>query len=761
MTLALTAAGVCAAELALAGPHGSPALALSFAAVLTAGLVVAHRYWRRCSEGGFCARHGLPVVLGLSALLGGVEGLRWVLQPEGLPLELQLFAAWRGMGLVLAAFVTRPLLLRIAGAVSASWVLFASCLVEGPLMFGLLVCYAILGSLWLSTLYWSLVQRDLVSGSSGRLRVPVVAVVWCALVLIVIFLGAGPQRSAMLLAELLPTSGGSDQFDPRSRGGINDGDDVVAARDQARSAGAVDSNIFFDSEERSFYDAAQDIYGEPRKPREYTQAIAIEAERMRHDHNLAEQQQARREFALTRRESKRPRRPEDCLSDALFHVEGPGPVHIRMFAYDTCDGVTLRESVPPAGRPELTRQWGGWLRLEKVDRQDVFGATVHHTFRIVKLEARQLPIPPHAERFLLGRVDQPRFFGWTHPGILGLVDGRIPRNTVLHTRSRPVDEDRLIHWKFPAVTRYAMPHYREVPSTLREDPRIEELARRIVGDRPRGWSQIKAVEEYLRNHYVHVRDAKVPEVRDDPVPWFLFDSKTGPDYLFAAAACVLLRQLHYPARVVSGFYVDPARYDPESGQMSVFPDDIHFWTEVLIPGDDWVVVEPTPGYEKMPASPHLIGRLSQLAGAMGQWMVNHWAIVLGVVLVAVAMVWQRRQILAGLYWLRWRLTYRGSWRQRVLSTLRLLEAWAGLQGQKRPVSWTPLRWYEKQLQSRAPAAATFFRLTSLAAYGQPTRTMRDEAIQEVCLAAVDAFRTGFGNSSPKHGQLKASPVRRD
>ncbi len=761
MTLALTALGVCAAELALTGPHGSSATALSFAAVLTVGLVVAHRYWQRCSEGGLCARHGLPVVAGLSVLSAVIEGLRWILQPEGLPLELQLFAGWRGIGLLLAAFVNRPLLLRIAGAVSASWVLFASCLVEGALMFGVLVCYAILGSLWLSTLYWSLVQRDLVSGTSGRLRVPVVAVVWCALVLVVILLGAGPQRSAMLLAELLPTSGGSDQYDARSRGGVNDGDDVVAARDQARSAGAVDSNIFFDSEERSFYDAAQDIYGEARKPREYTQAIAIEAERMRHDHNLAEQQQARREFALTRRESKRPRRPVDRYSDALFHVEGPGPLHIRMFAYDTCDGVTLRESAPPTSRPELTRQWGGWLKLEKIERQDVFAGTVRHTFRIVKLEARQLPIPPHPDRFLLGRVDQARFFRWTHPGILGLVDGKVPRNTVLHTRSRTVDEDLLTHWKFPAVTRYAMPHYREVPLALREDPRIENLARRIVDDKPRGWSQIKAVEEYLRNHYVHVRAAKVPEDREDPLPWFLFDSKTGPDYLFAAAACVLLRQLDYPARVTSGFYVDPANYDPESGQISVCPEDIHFWAEVLLPGDEWLVVEPTPGYEKMPASPHLIGRLFQLAGAMGQWMVNHWAAVLGVIMVAVAMVWQRRQILAGLYWVRWRLTYRGSWRQRVLSTLRLLEAWAGLEGRNRPVGWTPLRWYEKKLRSRAPQAATFFHLTSLAAYGQPTGIIRDEAIQEVCLAAVYAFRAGPGNSSQKRDESKASPVRRD
>ncbi|MCS6976110.1 MAG: hypothetical protein NZM31_03740, partial [Gemmatales bacterium] len=484
MTLALTGLGVSAAELALAGPYGSPGIAFAFAVVLTAGLIAAHFYWRRCSEGGLCARHGLPVVIGLLLLVGGVEVVRFLIQPEGLPLELQLFAGWRGIGLVLAAFVNRAPLLRIAGATSASWVLFASCLAEGPVMFTLLVSYAILGSLWLSTLYWSLVQRNLICGSSGRLRVPMLAIVWCSLVLLVILLGTGPGRSAVLLGELLPTSGGSDQYDPSSRGGVNDGDDVVAARDQARSTGAVDSNIFFDSEERSFYDAAQDIYGEPRKPREYTQAIAIEAERMRHDHNLAEQQQARREFALTRRESKQPRRPLDRYSDALFHVEGPGPLHIRMFAYDTCDGVTLRESAAPAGRPELARQWGGWLRLAKVNRPPVFAGTVRHTFRIVQLEARQLPLPPHPDRFLLGRVDEARFFGWTHPGIVGLVDGKVPRNTVLHTRSRTVDEALLEGMTLPAVTRYALPLYRELPPALRSDERIKELALRIVGDKP-------------------------------------------------------------------------------------------------------------------------------------------------------------------------------------------------------------------------------------------------------------------------------------
>ncbi|MCS6977101.1 MAG: transglutaminase-like domain-containing protein, partial [Gemmatales bacterium] len=302
-----------------------------------------------------------------------------------------------------------------------------------------------------------------------------------------------------------------------------------------------------------------------------------------------------------------------------------------------------------------------------------------------------------------------------------------------------VDEALLEGMTLPAVTRYALPLYRELPPALRSDERIKELALRIVGDKPRGWKQIKAVEEYLRNEYIHVRDFKVPEDRDDPVPWFLFDSKTGPDYLFAAAACVLLRQLNYPARVVSGFYVDPADHDPESGQVSVRPDDIHFWTEILLPGDEWVVVEPTPGYEKLPASPDLLGRLALIAAAIGRWLVDNLATVLLAVLAAALVVWQRRRLLAGLYWLRWRLSYGGPWRRRVMSTLRLLEAWAGLEGQRRPVGWTPLRWYERHLRSRVPEAATFFRLIPLAAYSTFPCVLPEEFADRQCKTAVRAF----------------------
>jgi transglutaminase-like putative cysteine protease len=756
LTLALLILGGGAAELSFWGQSTSW-LAVLLSLGLAAALLVGHAYWRRCREGGLCRRHGLPVVIGFVAVLAAVEAIRFSLLAEGLPNELLLFVVWRDSGLLLGLFLFVPLLLRIAGAVSASWVLVASCLADGPLMFVLLLAYATVGSLWLGGLYWNLVQQDLVAGSSGRIRIPALAWVWCAVLVLAILVGVGPKRAAWVLAELLPTSGGTQQYDPRSRGGVNDGDEVTAARDQARSTGAVDSNIFFDSEERSFYDAAQDIYGEPRKPRDYTQAIAIEAERMRHDHNLAEQQQARREFALTRRHKTPLRRPEDRLSDALFHVEGPGPIHVRMLAYDSCDGVNLIESPQPLQRPELTRRWGGWLSLEQVQTPAIYGARVEHTFRINRLQARQIPLPPHWDRLAIGRVDEPRFFCWTQPGILGLTEGLVPRNTVVRSRSRTVAPERLLRLSFPRSPGYALPRYYAVPDAVAKDPRFTQLAQEWTRDVPRGWAQVAAVQERLRSEYRHVRQATVPEDRDDPLAWFLFDAKAGPDFLFACSASALLRCLGYPTRVVGGFYVAPREGEPP-GQMSVHADDMHFWCEVYVPGEEWVVVEATPGYTTLSARFELWAVLYSAATASVGWLRDHPLESGGVVLLAgLAVVWRRR-LLAGWHWLRWRLACRGSWRRCVLATLRLVEARAKLAGWARPAAWTPWRWYQRHLQPLLPEAADFFRWCQHAAYDlspQLAAEAQEEALQ-ACRMVVQRCRFPRRNGSPSAGDARAN-----
>jgi transglutaminase-like putative cysteine protease len=718
LTLTVVGVATVASEIGLAGPQGSQVLAVALGLVVCAGLAGAHGLLRRqTTEVGPMRIEVVLVVLSYVALLAAVEVARCFASPEGLPLELQMFVVWRDLGLVMALFIQMSQLLRIAGAASASWILFACCLVDGPVMLVLLVAYAILASLWLSALYWSLVRRDLIAGKSQRLRVPALAIIGLALLLGGVALGVGPQRASMVLGELFPSSGGTSLYDKRSRGGINDGDDVIAAQNQARSTGFVQSDIFFDSDERSFYDAAQDVYGEPRKPKDFQQAIAIAAEQIKHEHNLAEQQQAQRDFALSRRESRRPRRPVDRLSDALLHVEGSAPLHVRLIAYDTCDGEELRESTQPTERPALERRWWGWLSLERVRLPPIFAGSTNHVFKIGRLEASQLTTPPHLERFALGRVDEPRFFAWAQPAILGVNDGKVPRNTVLRTRSRCVDPALLTALSFPEVTRYAMPQYLAIPERLKNDPRYLELAQRWTRDLPRGWQQITAIETRLRSEYQHDRQAFAPEECNDPLAWFLFDARRGPDYLFATSACLLFRSLGYPARVVGGLYVDPASFDAETGHTSVYADDIHFWPEVLVPGEEWVVLEPTPGYTTMlPPSDVFSWSLAMLQ-ELGRAILRRPLAVSLVLLTVFLALLLRGRLLDQYYWLRWRLGCGGSWKECTLATLSLLEARARQAGKRRPLGHSPWRWYQRHLQAELPEeAAEFFQLSQAASY---------------------------------------------
>src|SRR5262249_46287172 len=137
--------------------------------------------------------------------------------------------------------------------------------------------------------------------------------------------------------------------------------------------------------------------------------------------------------------------------------------------------------------------------------------------------------------------------------------------------------------------------YGGVPETV--DPGVRALAHRWAGVGGRGWPRIEAVVRHLRAEYALDPSAALPDGCRDPLGHFLLRARRGPDYQFAGAAAVLLRVLGYPTRLVSGFYIAPEHYDPVTRHTPVGPDDLHFWDEVMLPSGDWLVLEPTAGYE--------------------------------------------------------------------------------------------------------------------------------------------------------------------
>ncbi len=145
----------------------------------------------------------------------------------------------------------------------------------------------------------------------------------------------------------------------------------------------------------------------------------------------------------------------------------------------------------------------------------------------------------------------------------------------------------------------------QLPSDL--DPRIDELARQVVGEVEDPWAKAAKLERYLHGSYQYTL---VPDVgdADQPLSVFLFDSRRGHCEYFATALAVLLREEGVPARIVNGFYTD--EFNVMGGYVAARQSHAHSWVEAWI-GGRWIRLDATPAGVISPAP----GELSQLIDA--------------------------------------------------------------------------------------------------------------------------------------------------
>lgn len=123
------------------------------------------------------------------------------------------------------------------------------------------------------------------------------------------------------------------------------------------------------------------------------------------------------------------------------------------------------------------------------------------------------------------------------------------------------------------------------------DPRVLRLARQLTEPYQLDRDRAAAIERHLRNAYSYSLDNPAAPATD-PLAWFLFDHKRGHCEYFASAMAVLLRMSWIPARVVTGF--QNGSYNPIIGMHVIRASDAHAWVEAWLPGDGWVVFDPTP-----------------------------------------------------------------------------------------------------------------------------------------------------------------------
>ena len=154
------------------------------------------------------------------------------------------------------------------------------------------------------------------------------------------------------------------------------------------------------------------------------------------------------------------------------------------------------------------------------------------------------------------------------------------------------------------------PTYTQLPADLPD--RIRRLALQITAGQNSTFSKAQALESYLSSRYKYSfaeRSSQGPPSGRDPVDWFLFDHRKGTCGVFSSAFVVLARSIGIPARVVSGWAIQPS-----AERQTVYTDQAHQWAEVALEGIGWVDFEPTASNG---APSRISGRRSNTQGGTG------------------------------------------------------------------------------------------------------------------------------------------------
>lgn len=115
------------------------------------------------------------------------------------------------------------------------------------------------------------------------------------------------------------------------------------------------------------------------------------------------------------------------------------------------------------------------------------------------------------------------------------------------------------------------------------------LATQVTASETSNYAKVQALAEYLRSEYMYNLTAAPEPEGVDPVVWFLFHEQGGICTDFASALTLMARSIDIPARLVTGYLVNP-----DAEVQDVSPMQAHAYTEVLFNDLGWVIFDATP-----------------------------------------------------------------------------------------------------------------------------------------------------------------------
>jgi transglutaminase-like putative cysteine protease len=152
------------------------------------------------------------------------------------------------------------------------------------------------------------------------------------------------------------------------------------------------------------------------------------------------------------------------------------------------------------------------------------------------------------------------------------------------------------------------------------DGRIPNLAEEITAKAPSNYDKAVALEQYLSTHFGYTLELPHSPSKD-PVANFLFERKKGHCEYFASSMAVMLRSLHIPSRIITGFR--GGEFNDLTGQYIVRASDAHSWVEAYFPGSGWISFDPTPAGNAPAGWSRMQLYIDAAASFWREWIINY------------------------------------------------------------------------------------------------------------------------------------------
>ncbi|MCU0721697.1 MAG: transglutaminase-like domain-containing protein, partial [Pirellula sp.] len=372
----------------------------------------------------------------------------------------------------------------------------------------------------------------------------------------------------------------------------------------------------------SLYDLATEKYGEAKKPnKEVSRAVSLEQQAQHTHEKITESKQKSREFSTLRTPAKQSNvaRPGDKKSNAILHVIGTLPLHLRLETYDFFDGLEWSQSdvdlKQQASEFQIANLAGKpWALIANYVPDLVWPVRERATVKIIQYKSIRIPSPALTTHVHVDKIDQADFYSLTPDGQLCMPSRPyIPQLTVLHllyhTPSLHVLRDpneslSRLSFDKPRLEYEGNGHFAFLESYLQVPESLGAMAgfrKSLLNEIPESiqqnwtdWQRVEAVIGALREKCIVDPGLELSNDVSESVTHVLTNQR-GTDYHIASAAVMLLRDWKIPCRIATGFYCDTSRWDRVAGMAEVLSEDLHTWVEVYVHGA-WIPVEPCGTY---------------------------------------------------------------------------------------------------------------------------------------------------------------------